>query len=580
VGVALLGVPAARAGHIPLPPVEQQLVNQAIDVGVDYLSKNQTETGVWAKDDGHPIGYSAFPGLTLLACGVPASDPVIQKAALYVRRKTADLTNTYELSLAILFLDRLGDRKDRPLIQKLALRIIGSQTPTGGWLYTCKVLTPADQNQLLAALRGKKFFKGSLPVLRDPSTLPQVEDPKAKEPMWGTTDNSCTQFATLAVWVARRHKIPVDRTLRLITRRFASSQSQGGGWVYGYTPGGGPAETKEFICAGLLGLALGHKVEKEAAPKGKALFLAAGQALADVAFPSNSSRVAAVALADQVWKALQGEKIKADDPKITKGMTALAKYVGQPTGRMKDLPMPNLYFLWTVERAAVVFGLQTIGGKDWYRWGAEQLVANQKLDGHWEKGIYTGSTDTIDTCLALLFLKRANLASGLSPGITVQPKETVKPVVVVPPPTEKKAVPVIPTPVDEPKVRETPTEEPVKQQTAPPPAPVEEKKEPGGIPWLLILGGAGVLVLLGAALFLLLKKKARAKAEEDNDLDDEDEPAPVFKKKKANVVMDNDEEVDEPAPPRKKAKAVLDDEPEPNDDDLPRSQLKPKKKRL
>ena len=31
----------------------------------------------------------------------------------------------------------------------------------------------------------------------------------------------------------------------------------------------------------------------------------------------------------------------------------------------------------------MLFNLPDIGGKDWYRWGAEGLITNQKKDGWW-----------------------------------------------------------------------------------------------------------------------------------------------------------------------------------------------------
>jgi len=69
----------------------------------------------------------------------------------------------------------------------------------------------------------------------------------------------------------------------------------------------------------------------------------------------------------------------------------------------------SYYFLWSVERLAVALDLNTIGGKDWYTWGAEILVDNQEADGTW-----SGNYQTADTCFALLFLKRANLAKDLT----------------------------------------------------------------------------------------------------------------------------------------------------------------------
>jgi hypothetical protein len=100
---------------------------------------------------------------------------------------------------------------------------------------------------------------------------------------------------------------------------------------------------------------------------------------------------------------------------IQKGLEALGKSVGSPSPDANARPsMENLYFLWSVERVAVLYDLKTIGGKDWYGWGAQILLANQRVDGNWTGGGYTGATDPLDTSFALLFLKRANLIRDLT----------------------------------------------------------------------------------------------------------------------------------------------------------------------
>jgi hypothetical protein len=72
------------------------------------------------------------------------------------------------------------------------------------------------------------------------------------------------------------------------------------------------------------------------------------------------------------------------------------------------------YFLWSLERVAMALGLETIGKKDWYAWGSEILVANQR-EGVWVGDHQDATGDcTIDTCFALLFLRRANLARDLT----------------------------------------------------------------------------------------------------------------------------------------------------------------------
>jgi hypothetical protein len=530
---------------LPLPAEEQRQVNVAIDRGVAYLRAAQNPWGTWgtAKEPGgggHMIGYTALPALTLLECGVAADHPAIILAANAVRVSWAKIDTTYELALSILFLDRLGDPKDRALIETFALRLIAGQTPSGGWSYRCPPLTAATQRQLLLVLRqldpnvglillpnevtllkltnqepltlgrlrpagpdqiGRALLKpggrgqndlalakggdrrsadlgmvkvvfrspgeatspgqtggslsepnnrggepsvrqgpragqciklaeappdgdgakgegrpggdrgggkgegakpaeppapepakvvippglATLPVLREARRFDGWTDPKEKTdvPTYGTTDNSNTQFAILALWVAQRHGVPMRRTMELVVRRFRGSQNADGGWGYRYAPGGGEGSSPAMTCVGLIGLAVGHGLANNGRP---------------VAAP-------------------------VKDPLVVNGFVALARNLGDPAGRTVNLPMNNLYFLWSVERVAILYDLPKIGNKDWYRWGAEILVANQGANGEWEKGGYPGAHPVLDTCLALLFLRRANLATDLTNRLPFKPEQ-------------------------------------------------------------------------------------------------------------------------------------------------------------
>ena len=59
------------------------------------------------------------------------------------------------------------------------------------------------------------------------------------------------------------------------------------------------------------------------------------------------------------------------------------------------------YYLYGLERYAVIFGLDTIGGRDWYREGAEHLLATRKEDWSW------GSLE--NTAFGILFLRKVAL---------------------------------------------------------------------------------------------------------------------------------------------------------------------------
>jgi hypothetical protein len=473
--------PAAPAPAPPPMPIvgltpEQKRINAAIDRGVKFLRSSQYNSGRW--DVGaHPVGYAALPGLTLLECGVPASDPAVQRAAKFVRGRATTLSATYELSLAILFLDRLGDSRDRGLIQTLAMRLIAGQNAAGGWSYYCPVLSRADHQQLLAFLQRRQTSPlmdpaqstatGPLDPLGKDGTSPQnllsapapsssanpiqmpgdrqsasdkgdtpapgllqpldtepgpIPETKKKSPVrpakapplpanlkglpvvrmneesaktnsntstlrGGPGDNSNTQFAMLALWVARRHGVPMERTLALIEQRFQTSQNGDGGW--GYHTDGPPASKPSMTCVGLLGLAIGHGFAQEMAASLK------------------NAKNAAPAMPRQ-------------DLAIERGLRKLGEYLEAPQRVRLAGAQLDLYTLWSIERVGVLYQLKTIGGKDWYAWSTRLLVADQNANGSWWGRGYHGSSPTIDTCLALLILRRTNLVQDLSENLRLR----------------------------------------------------------------------------------------------------------------------------------------------------------------
>ena len=460
-------------------------INAAIDKGVKYLKAHQNLNGTWGAGPVQAVGYTALPGLTLLECGVSPKDPVVQRAAVFVRKHAPKLTGsheTYELSLAILFLDRLGEPGDAMLIRNMALRLVAGQTAAGGWDYKVPSLKPAELDHLFAFLEKTQnplsdplvaakmktppdpLRKGMDSKYHDPLTAgqdlqrngfqpltgmgpdsparkgveakrgaglqpfdpdgktaavdntPKPADPAPpktvpKAPPKGTPlrpdflppnlqnipvvvnkgkakgkavlkssrdDNSNSQFAMLALWAARRHGVPTDMTLLLAYQRYFTSQDARGGWGYMLTK---LEQTPSMTCVGLLGLAMGHGSSPDQAG-------------------AKGPKVAG--------------KSTAEDPAIQNGLKALGTYIGKPFPDKIKPPMENLYFLWSVERVAMLYNLKTIGGKDWYGWGAQLLVHNQLAEGSWRSKPYHGSAPTIDTCLALLFLKRSNLVQDLT----------------------------------------------------------------------------------------------------------------------------------------------------------------------
>lgn len=122
-GGALVLVCAApvAADPKPLTKEEQAKVDATIDKGVAFLKNAQTKDGDWPRHwpGRYVVAQCALPAYALLESGVPANDPVIEKATAFLRRTALKTSFTYDLSLALLFFDRLGDPNDKKLIQSL-----------------------------------------------------------------------------------------------------------------------------------------------------------------------------------------------------------------------------------------------------------------------------------------------------------------------------------------------------------------------------------------------------------------------------------------------------------------------------
>jgi hypothetical protein len=405
------GLPPTRA-----TAADAEVIKKAIERGVAVLKQRQTGEGTWAN---YGPGSTALAALTLLECDVPPTDQAVQRAAQSLRESCVTLTYTYSVALCILFFDRLGEERDVPLIQSLGVRLLGGQNANGGWSYYCPSPSPDEERRLRTLVRQehKLVARATPPPAGQVRPLPEeiqkemrlINQQKGdkKEDFNGPGDNSNTQFAILGLWVARRHGVPVGDALTRLDARFRNGQNGDGGW--GYHSGGGRGNnesTASMTAAGLLGLAYRHAAANEAVLRTRDTTGAGGPA----------------------GKLLPSDP--ATDPAVKRGLQALATAIEHPPSKQKGkgaVPAfarnftlrKGFYFLWSVERVAVAYSLDTIGSKDWYAWGSELLLASQAADGSWS-GEHSGE---VDTCFALLFLRRSNLAKDLTASLKGRMKD-------------------------------------------------------------------------------------------------------------------------------------------------------------
>ena len=374
-----------------------------------------------------------------------------------VRDASFTETQTYHIALCLLYLDRLGDAADVPLIQMLGVRLLAGQNAIGGWTYQCiDAVSAADERLLRTKLLVAELKAGNNPP---PPAEAKQGGKAAKHGVVGTLlpevekyagklaanrvrnridDNTNTQFGVLGVWAARKHGVPVENALDLIELRFLATQTGGGGWPYA----GGIQGSPSMTFAGLLGLAtaIGRREERrlkaelpkqndpfaKSTPKEVPKEPAKSPPKIDDPFfnpPPAPKPDEPVAKNPPEAKKGAAKKVPVDarDAAVQRGLASLAAVLAgnvQQRGKGRQVRIGDgvlgerdFYFFWSLERVGVVYGIEKVGGIDWYDLGADELIPGQHANGSWGSG---AKGSEVDTAFALLFLARSNLVRDLS----------------------------------------------------------------------------------------------------------------------------------------------------------------------
>src|SRR5712692_9584686 len=207
IGVGALVLSFAALWPGPGRSADADDIRQAVERGVESLKSRQDGEGSWSFGNaGHLVGTSALVGLALLECDVPATDPAVKDAARAVRSGVGSINDTYDISLAVMFLDRLGLSDDDRLIEDLSHRLIAGQLANGGWGYFCPHVS-SEARRLRTATDKKNAEPREKQDAQKQARRGNLQnDPRNFQGFFGD-DNSNTQFATLALWIARRHHV-------------------------------------------------------------------------------------------------------------------------------------------------------------------------------------------------------------------------------------------------------------------------------------------------------------------------------------------------------------------------------------
>lgn len=384
----------------------------------------------------HGFGVTALCTYTLADCGYDAEHPVIEKAVRYLRKRYRSYfkgdhwpqASSYSLSLMVLALHTLyvkpetekrANERDR-----YGKRKVDKKNPCGypDWARKAidRILDWFMKNQAETGLF--RYPGGFNTGTRPPGGMPGGPPPSH----YGDEDLSNTQYVLLALWAGSRCGYEITGPqLEKIANRLLSYQAKLGRRVKRVED---PAPAKDEPAK----KGDGHRYA-EPSPPGESedegpFDRARGFPYTKSAEITGSMTTAGLSSL-VIVKAMMRERgtlSPAMATKLDKGIWDAIAWL-QFNYSVHDNPGAGLrwqyYYLYGLERACVIAGKRFLGEHDWYRDGAALLLDAQKDDGRWAPGGQLGGfgggvayrTCLLDTCFALLFLKRA----------TIKPKEPV-----------------------------------------------------------------------------------------------------------------------------------------------------------
>ena len=416
-------------------------VKRAIGTGARWVARHQQKDGSFKLPDNkaggpfaqsrHGFGVSALCTYTLADCGYAADHPVMKKAVAYLRKRYRSYfkgdhwpqASSYSLALMVLGLHTLyakpGSRDRQEESDRYGQRGTDKKNPCGypKWARQAidRILDWFMDHQ---AETGLFRYPGGFNMGTRPPGGPRG-GPAASH--YGDEDLSNTQYILLALWAGTRcgYDLTGPQLEKIANRLLAYQERLGEGVPR--VPDPVPAAPRDKR---------GSRYAKPTSPgdtdDGTPKDRARGFPYTLGAETTGSMTTAGLSSLVIVKAMLQerGCLAPAMAAKLDKGIWDAIAWL-QVNYSVRDNPGAgrrwHYYYLYGLERACVIAAKRFLGEHDWYREGATLLLDAQKAEGPWAPGDQLGGfgggppggvrykTDLLDTCFALLFLKRATI---------------------------------------------------------------------------------------------------------------------------------------------------------------------------
>ncbi len=407
------GAAAARVEgqQQPFPPfeVDQQKVDKAIESGIANLKKNNSAHLKPFAHVNRQMQHCELVLFTYVHADVPDNDPAFKE--LFDDMMKRKLEATYCVSLQAMILEEVQRVKYQNRIWQCAQFLVDNQSQQGFWgygdpsIFVEDIPTTAPTRGDVASSGGKikKFDTLPPPGVRvKPPVKNRLKVEKKRD--GNPNDNSNSQYAALGLRACHDAGIilpaaVVDKALEW----WKKTQKTDKGPEEPLIEGGvnGPERPKS-------GATVATSVtQNKAMPQGWC-YRDHGDHKAYGSMTAGA--VGSLAIYHYIKDNDEGKKRSwKRDKDIHEGLQWMAKNFsvtynpgpyehGNPKFE-ENSKHQYYYYLYALERAGMLYGTEMMGAHKWYPEGAKVLIANQKADGSW------GST--VETCFAILFLKRA-----------------------------------------------------------------------------------------------------------------------------------------------------------------------------
>jgi hypothetical protein len=380
--VLLLASPALAQEKPKVPllsPADQKKVDEAITRGVAYLKGKNTT-------DPHGSHATELVLWTMVHAGVRLGDAAFDE--LFKKMMEDPLQNTYRVSLQAMILEEVDRVRHQKRIFHCAQFLVDNQCKNGQWSYgEATTLTDPTSDDVATGATGVRNFgapePGQKPEVVRKLTVKRQRDGKEEG------DNSNSQYAALGLRSCHEAGIVLPKET-IVRARTWWRESQHVDEVKNPGVATGPVSAPPAgWCYG--GKTHGHKAYGT----------------------MTAGAVGSLAICGY----LLGEKNPRKDLAVARGLEWMGREFTVsgnpgPAEHSPEVGWMTYYWLYAMERAGLLCGVETIGGHKWYPEGVQFLLQKQRDDGSWLGPVPHGDRsvelNTVwDTCFAILFLRRA-----------------------------------------------------------------------------------------------------------------------------------------------------------------------------